>query len=160
MHGAENGDRSYTGHPGNESFPVCRVRQLQVGGAESPRKNLPARQVLPGGFRLLLPGAFPDPHRGESSSRNLVFLFTFHKFCARIIKHSVKGSFHYSRIAQQLCFCSSVDRAMPSGGMCGGSTPPRRVFFMPWKKYRIKICILAPGINRKLGIHFQAYYFI
>ena len=25
---------------------------------------------------------------------------------------------------------SSGDRAMPSGGMCGGSTPPRRVFFM------------------------------
>ena len=63
-------------------------------------------------------------------------------------------------IIQSECVCSSVDRAMPSGGMCGGSTPPRRVFFMPWKKYRIKICILAPGNNRKLGIHFQAYYFI
>ena len=130
MRGAKRGDRSYTGHPGNESFPVCRVRQLHIGGDESPRRNLSVGQVPPGGFGLLLHGTFPDPHRGESSSRNLVFLFTFHKFCARIIKHSVKGSFHYSRIAQQLCVCSSVDRAMPSGGMCGGSTPPRRVFFM------------------------------
>ena len=25
------------------------------------------------------------------------------------------------------CVCSSVDRAMPSGGMCGGSTPLRRL---------------------------------
>ena len=96
---------------------------------------------------MLLHGAFPDLRRGESSTRNLVFLFTFHKFCARIIRHSVKSSFHYSRIAQQLCVCSSVDRAMPSGGMCGGSTPPRRVFFMPWKKFRIKICVVAPGIS-------------
>ncbi len=160
MHGAEKGDRSYRGYPGNESFPVCRVRQPQVGGRRKPPEEPPVRQVLPGGFRVLLHGAFPDPHRGESSSRNLVFLFTFHKFCARIIKHSVKSPFHYSRIAQQLCVCSSVDRAMPSGGMCGGSTPPRRVFFMPWKKFRIKICVVAPGIIRKLVIHFQAYYFI
>ncbi len=27
-------------------------------------------------------------------------------------------------LRQPECVCSSVDRAMPSGGMCGGSTPP------------------------------------
>ena len=34
-------------------------------------------------------------------------------------------------IIQSECVCSSVDRAMPSGGMCGGSTPLRR-FFVPF----------------------------
>ena len=63
-------------------------------------------------------------------------------------------------IIQSECVCSSVDRAMPSGGMCGGSTPPRRVFFMPWKKFRIKISVLVPGFIRRLVIHFQAFYFI
>ena len=34
-------------------------------------------------------------------------------------------------LRQPECVCSSVDRAMPSGGMCGGSTPLRRFRHIP-----------------------------
>lgn len=55
--------------------------------------------------------------------------FTFQTNYARIVK-AVKGSFLVP-LSQLECVCSSVDRAMPSGGMCGGSTPLRRLELSP-----------------------------
>ena len=55
-------------------------------------------------------------------------------------------------IIQSECVCSSVDRAMPSGGMCGGSTPLRR--------YRIKKVLLFQRIQMADNNRIFSYSFL
>ena len=48
----------------------------------------------------------------------------------RILRYDKINRYSLRETFQIIHVCSSVDRAMPSGGMCGGSNPPRCVIIM------------------------------
>ena len=52
-----------------------------------------------------------------------ILFIPFYLSCSKFLLDFFLGKCYISK-----CPCSSVDRAMPSGGMCDGSTPFRRFF--------------------------------
>ncbi len=99
------------------------------GGVDEEEKDSALRRrLLKTGAALYMEANFTiiRNHNQENEAkmnRNGRKHFTFCKICVSIILAFWCGGIWNAK----KCVCSSGDRAMPSGGMCGGSIPFRRV---------------------------------